>query len=796
MKKVLFAELFLVICFFCSGCFNSGKSNSDSIAKSNPSLSPPVLSLADVTTTTINILWTDVEAATGYNVYASTNDSETYTRVTETPVTELNTAITGLFPSETVWFKVTSVNDDGESDFSNIVSGTTTGYTGFVLGKYVEYFNKNVCVTTEPVVTGYTFVSKDDLPPMVFYEDPIQTGVLPPDVVYVDHDNFKSSVDIDSKKTIQFEFGINNDSLDIKLIPHSGEVFEPIYIPNTNKMKLLAEGVSKVAAFLFGQFLAFDKYTGENPTANTKHKFDNHSGCDSMEPLSCTNFGSFCDSHDACITEYCTGENDTGNVLFDLLKKNSEGTTASGFCIGCHEIVIYNFLDLLWKYKTDPVNAIFSGGQSNCCSGFLNLDWSKCGKKQLCMVDGKVISEANVCSSLGKKIGDHVSGSATGDPHFTTLDGVIYHNQYIGEFVFSREIGNTGFELQTRQGRINGFSPCVTLNTAVAMRIDINIVEYRAATNEIIVDGNIISVSEGENYYLNGGGSVLRYNGIICSDSGVKGVVTVQDSGDYLNVIVSVSKTLMNTMEGLMGNFDEDPSNDHLLRDGTLTSDTSACVDDWRIKDGESLFTYPSGKSTKDYTGIQTCGVAPSSTDIDKATQIYENIYGTGTSVCDQNMIKSLAIDLAAGMSENDVIVWINSIKGYTIPAGTVWYQDADGDGLGNSTVSVISCSKPDGYVDNSSDCNDQDSNNSGCNDTSNAILNPTNGHYYKLIKQNMTWHDAKLYCESLGGYLATATSQAENDFIYNNLVLKIGIFCWIGATDEVSEGTWLWVTV
>jgi len=42
------------------------------------------------------------------------------------------------------------------------------------------------------------------------------------------------------------------------------------------------------------------------------------------------------------------------------------------------------------------------------------------------------------------------------------------------------------------------------------------------------------------------------------------------------------------------------------------------------------------------------------------------------------------------------------------------YYQDADGDGLGNPMVSIVACELPFGYVTNADDCNDDDATNSG----------------------------------------------------------------------------------
>lgn len=75
------------------------------------------------------------------------------------------------------------------------------------------------------------------------------------------------------------------------------------------------------------------------------------------------------------------------------------------------------------------------------------------------------------------------------------------------------------------------------------------------------------------------------------------------------------------------------------------------------------------------------------------------------------------------------------------------------------------------------------------------VMQSPDNGHWYQRFDDSMSWHQAVAYCESLGGHLATITSQAEKDFVYNNLASVSPQWCWLGATDEVNEGVWQWVT-
>jgi len=69
-------------------------------------------------------------------------------------------------------------------------------------------------------------------------------------------------------------------------------------------------------------------------------------------------------------------------------------------------------------------------------------------------------------------------------------------------------------------------------------------------------------------------------------------------------------------------------------------------------------------------------------------------------------------------------------------------------------------------------------------------------GHFYKVISQEMSWHDVKTYAESLGAHLVTINNDPENRFVCD-LVTDSGITdrFWIGLTDEELEGDFRWGT-
>ena len=94
------------------------------------------------------------------------------------------------------------------------------------------------------------------------------------------------------------------------------------------------------------------------------------------------------------------------------------------------------------------------------------------------------------------------------------------------------------------------------------------------------------------------------------------------------------------------------------------------------------------------------------------------------------------------------------------------------------------------------------------------SLYNSDNGHFYEYVSTASTWSSAKSSAASKSmngrqGYLATITSSAENNFIFN----KLKADAWIGSSDDYSqinsstspalsyanqgaaEGRWYWVT-
>ena len=67
--------------------------------------------------------------------------------------------------------------------------------------------------------------------------------------------------------------------------------------------------------------------------------------------------------------------------------------------------------------------------------------------------------------------------------------------------------------------------------------------------------------------------------------------------------------------------------------------------------------------------------------------------------------------------------------------------------------------------------------------------------HRYQIFKGVRTWVEAKVFCEVLGGHLATLATAEENDFVYGFMRECGYLTAYFGLSDEKRTGDWIWVT-
>jgi hypothetical protein len=241
-----------------------------------------------------------------------------------------------------------------------------------------------------------------------------------------------------------------------------------------------------------------------------------------------------------------------------------------------------------------------------------------------------------------------------GDPHMRTVDGVNYDFQSAGEFILLRD---EGMEIQARQAAVTtggplganahtGLSTCVSLNTAVALRVGPHRISYQPRirqsdneldegagrqTEELIlrVDGKVAEAGA-EPIPLTAGGRILRTtaeNGIEVQFPGGPAVVVTPRWWAhrqlwYMNINVRHGRAV----EGVMGAIAPDnwlPA----LPDGSWLGPRPAdpadryrdlyetFADAWRVDGATSLFDYESGQTPADFVIDSWPMLAPASCD-------------------------------------------------------------------------------------------------------------------------------------------------------------------------------------
>lgn len=227
-----------------------------------------------------------------------------------------------------------------------------------------------------------------------------------------------------------------------------------------------------------------------------------------------------------------------------------------------------------------------------------------------------------------------------GDPHMRTVDGVNYDFQSAGEFILLRD---EGMEVQARQVAVTtggplganahtGLSTCVSLNTAVALRVGPHRISYQPRirqagkefhkgagrqTEDLIlrINGKVTELGD-EPILITAGGRILRTtaeDGIeVQYPGGTAVVVTPRWWAHrqlwYMNINVRHARAV----EGVMGAIAPDnwlPA----LPDSTFLGPRPANLADryrdlyqtfadaWRVDAATSLFDYESGQTPADF---------------------------------------------------------------------------------------------------------------------------------------------------------------------------------------------------
>lgn len=138
------------------------------------------------------------------------------------------------------------------------------------------------------------------------------------------------------------------------------------------------------------------------------------------------------------------------------------------------------------------------------------------------------------------------------------------------------------------------------------------------------------------------------------------------------------------------------------------------------------------------------------------------------------------------------------------------WYLDGDKDGYGTTTT-VVACTAPAGYVAATGDC--KDTNNTvypgapeACDGLDNNCSGVTDegancpcevlqygGHAYQFCGEATSWPQAQTNCRSKGYDLATFNDEAENNWIVDRAYERFAGKWWMGYTDQVTEGKFVW---
>ena len=163
-----------------------------------------------------------------------------------------------------------------------------------------------------------------------------------------------------------------------------------------------------------------------------------------------------------------------------------------------------------------------------------------------------------------------------GDPHIVTLDGLKYTFNGLGEYVLI-QVGDGTFTLQARMVRISNPSGELidaTVFSAIAMKEGISdIIQFQLGPipgdPDALVNGEFVSFVDLASQEVNGS-AITKDNNILTArfDSGAY-IEAREENGFFSTLLVSLPTAWRGQTSGLMGNYNDDTSDDLTPRVGS-----------------------------------------------------------------------------------------------------------------------------------------------------------------------------------------------------------------------------------
>ncbi|MEB3188013.1 MAG: hypothetical protein VKP72_11310 [bacterium] len=179
-----------------------------------------------------------------------------------------------------------------------------------------------------------------------------------------------------------------------------------------------------------------------------------------------------------------------------------------------------------------------------------------------------------------------------GDPHEVSGDGLKFDNMGLGVFTALQSAsGDLRFDKKHESIPGTGADGS-TVNTEAAIQFGTDLISYKTANNELMINGKKVELKDKEVFQLPDGGSVTR-NGENYTAVSAKGdSITIQDRGKYLDFEGAISANRADgEVTGSLGRFDADTSatNDLVKADGTQAKDVNDFINSWKPAEGQSL---------------------------------------------------------------------------------------------------------------------------------------------------------------------------------------------------------------